>query len=181
MPLRRLPKLGYRPTRLRHIEADRTDVGRWRGEADDIVFDAEAQAWPKDIPYGDLLSGPQTGTLPERRVLWWILHRKKLSPVEFIFQSDTFGMPSTPGAVQSDFIIFRQGTAIVWEVQGEQWHYRYSQRRQDAARRLLVMGQMINGHRITDYVDIWEHDVNMSDARRDIVCEMAYNGIEVGR
>ena len=179
--LPRLPRLGYRPTRLRHVQADRTGVGRWRGEAQDILVDLEAQAWPKGVPYGDQMAGAQIGTLPERRVLWWLLYRKKLSPVEFIFQSDTFGMPATPVAVQNDFVIFRGPSAIVWEIQGEQWHYRFNQRTRDAAKMMRVLGQWVAGHRVTDYVEIWEHDINMSNSRRNDVCDLAYNGKGIGR
>lgn len=148
----------------------KTPHGRRTG---DVAFDPlEVQAWPK----GQRFLG-QRASLPERRVIWWLVHRAQLAPVaDFGFQTPYLGGRILPGGLVSDFDIYTivPGQVVIWEVQGETWHEAAWMQQKDEARRqmLLVMPEVFA------VINLQEHDVNRSDADRDRLCEEAWQLLE---
>lgn len=148
----------------------KTPHGRRTG---DVAFDPlEVQAWPK----GQRFLG-QRASLPERRVIWWLLHRAQLVPVaDFSFQNPYLGGRILHGGLVSDFDIYTivPGQVVIWEVQGETWHMAQWKQQKDEARRqmLLVMPEVFA------VINLQEHDVTRSDADRDRLCEEAWQLIE---
>jgi len=181
--LARLPKLRTTKTRLRHKVSD-VQRGRQKGAPAVIKPDLERQAWPKDKVYICPENGPQEqATLPERRVLWWLLYKSGLKPGRWAFQSDFMQRQTLwQNNPVADFVIYKtSGGVMVWEVLGWKWHGTSWQRQRDYARRILILSRRHRGLPVTDYIEIWDKDINFSDSRRDRVCEAAMEGVEMGR
>ena len=164
------------------IPSGRARRPRWREAPNTIPQDLEREAWPKNVPYVDMANGAQIGTLPERRVLWWLVYRSKLSPNDFEFQTDFLGGRARVGGGVADFVIYSYspGGVMVWEVLGEEWHSNTWQRNRDYTRRMIVTSTRFHGLPVVQYIEMWEHDINFSDARRDELCEAALAGIQIG-
>lgn len=158
------------PRFKRELHIIKTPHGRWTG---DVAFDPlEVQAWPK----GQRFLG-QRASLPERRVIWWLLHRAQLVPVaDFSFQNPYLGGRILHGGLVSDFDIYTivPGQVVIWEVQGETWHQAAWKQQKDETRRatLLTMREVFA------VINLQESDVNRSDAERDRTCERAWQLVE---
>ena len=178
--LKKFPKLQVARVRDIGAQPDRKSIGKWRGRAVVWAQDLEKEAWPKDEPFNDPITGPQTGTLPERRVLWWLLYRAKLRPgVDFCFQTDFLGGREQPGGVVADFVLFEPtGGVLGWEILGEYWHTSYSDRHKSVDKTLRLLGISFRGEPLTQIIGLWESDINESDSKRDRICEMALKGIQ---
>lgn len=142
-----------------------TRRGRYTG---DLAFDPlEVQAWPKGAKF---MGHPCS--LPERRVIWWLLHRANLEPWrDFEFQPPFLGGRIVVGGLVPDFAIYTiaPGYTVLWEVEGTTWHVgRWKEMRDEERRqKLLVFPQVLA------VISIKEVDVNRSDASRNRVCEAA--------
>lgn len=159
-------ELGTRRLRFRqHSQFPKTRRGKYTG---DIAFDAlEVQAWPKGTEFLG-----QPASLPERRVIWWLLHRAQLTPgVEFEFQPDFLGGRILRGGLVADFGILTTvpGMIVLWEVEGETWHRGRWRELRDEARR----AKLLTFPEVFAVLSLKEIDINRSDRSRDEVCEMA--------
>jgi len=158
--------IGGRRLRFRqHSEFPKTRRGRYTG---DIAFDAlEVQAWPKG---SEFMGHP--ASLPERRVIWWLLHRAHLTPgVEFEFQAGFLGGRVVRGGLVADFSIYTiaPGYIVLFEVEGTTWHMgRWKEMRDEARRQTLLKFPEVFA-----VIQLKEVDINASDRSRDETCEMA--------
>lgn len=180
--LRKLPKMqASRPKRLRKMDVLTTRRTRRGPILVELKPDLEKQAWPKGKPYIDPRTGPQIGTLPERRVLWWLLYKADLKPTDFEFQSDWRQAGTLFQVALADFVIYNMaGGVLVWEVMGTHWHALPWHKARDYLKRLRVMASRHNGLPVLFYIELWERDLNLSDSRRNHVCERAMQGVEIG-
>jgi len=159
-------RIGGRRLRFRqHSEFPKTRRGRYTG---DIAFDAlEVQAWPK----GSEFMG-QPASLPERRVIWWLLHRAHLTPgMDFEFQPDFLGGRILRGGLVADFGLHTPvpGYVVLWEVEGTTFHLgRWREFRDEARRQKLLAFPEVFA-----VLSLAEVDINRSDRSRDETCEMA--------
>lgn len=187
MTLKPLRQRGPRTTGVSRRKPRKPDTGRaerprWRQAPLVLQEDLEKQAWPKEKPYPDFYNGAQKGTLPERRVLWWLLYRGKVERHNFQFQTDFLGGRLGIGGGVADFAIYNQmaGGILVWEVMGEEWHILPWHQKRDAARKMHILSTKFNGWPVVAYVELWERDINYSNARRDQICEAGLKGVQLG-
>lgn len=144
-----------------------------RGEytGDKATDPLEREAWPKGTRYHSKLA-----SLPERRVIWWLLHRSGLTEDEWDFQPDFLGGRAVRGGLVSDFALYTiwPGEIILWEVQGTTWHkaaWKVLKDRERAAMLLNIEG-------VAAVINLKEADIIRSDHSRDDVCGDALRVIQ---
>lgn len=160
------PRLSQHPT-ITH-----TPAGRRTG---DLAFNPlEVQAWPKNQRFLG-----QRASLPERRVIWWLLNRaRQVAGADFSFQNPYLGGRILHGGLVSDFDIYSivPGQIVIWEVQGTTWHKGLWKQQKDEVRRatLLLIPEVFA------VLNLHERDINRNDAERDRLCEAAWRLIKRG-
>ncbi|RKY68958.1 MAG: hypothetical protein DRQ02_02675 [Candidatus Latescibacterota bacterium] len=158
--------------RATELDIVKTPRGRRTGDA---TFDPlEVQAWPKGQRFLN-----QRASLPERRVIWWLLYRAKLRPgIDFNFQNPYLGGRILHGGLVSDFDIYTivPGHIVIWEVQGTTWHKAAWKQQKDEARRVTLLAMK----EIFAVINLRESDINRGDAERDRLCESAWRLIDRG-
>ena len=150
----------------------KTRRGRYTG--DKATDPLEKQAWPKGTKYMG-----KRASLPERRVIWWLLNRTDLQQgVDWEFQPDYLGGRIVRGGLVSDFALHTifPGEIILWEVLGTTWHAAAWKVLRDDARK----GTLLNIKGIAAVIDLKEEDISRSDRSRDEVCEAAMRAEEWG-
>ena len=150
----------------------KTRRGRYTG--DKATDPLEKQAWPKGTKYMG-----KRASLPERRVIWWLLNRTNLQQgVDWEFQPDYLGGRIVRGGLVSDFALYTifPGEIILWEVLGTTWHQAAWKILKDDARK----GTLLNIKGIAAVIDLKEADIIRSDRSRDEVCEAALRVEEWG-
>lgn len=148
----------------------KTRRGQYAG--DKATDPLEKQAWPKGMRYMG-----KRASLPERRVIWWLLNRTDLQQgVDWEFQSDYLGGRVVRGGLVSDFALYTifAGEIVLWEVLGTTWHAWTKVK--DEARK----GTLLNIKNIAAVIDLKEEDIIHSDRSRDEVCEAAMRVEEWG-
>jgi hypothetical protein len=148
----------------------KTRRGQYAG--DKATDPLEKQAWPKGTRYMG-----KRASLPERRVIWWLLNRTDLQQgVDWEFQSDYLGGRVVRGGLVSDFALYTifVGEIVLWEVLGTTWHAWTKVK--DEARK----GILLNIKNIAAVIDLKEEDIIHSDRSRDDVCEAAMRVEEWG-
>lgn len=112
------------------------------------------------------------GSLPELVTLEWLIREQ----VRYTYQGGLFGAKTAKGGLLPDFVIDAGGgDAIVWQVQGEYWHSRQAQHGQnDFANNLRMLGQVIEGLRISKVVELWETDIYK---KRPLIFQAAMAGM----
>ena len=148
----------------------KTRRGQYTG--DRATDPLEKQAWPKGTRYMG-----KRASLPERRVIWWLLNRTSLQQgVDWEFQSDYLGGRVVRGGLVSDFALYTifAGEIVLWEVLGTTWHAWTKVK--DEARK----GTLLNIKGIAAVIDLKEEDIIHSDRSRDEVCEAAMRVEEWG-
>lgn len=99
------------------------------------------------------------GTVPELVVFDWLQQQKW---IDFEYQVSLWGGRRAPAGVGvvPDFVVWTDmAQAMVWQVQGEYWHTLDGKVERDRANNLRMLGQIINGARITAVVELWEDDI----------------------
>lgn len=134
----------------------------------------ERQAWPKDTRFMEKLA-----SLPERRVIWWLLYRAepKLEPYrDFEFQPEFLGGRVVRGGLVSDFALYNvvPGQIVLWEVEGTTWHAAGWRQMRDEARK----AKLLTFPEVFAVLSLKEIDINHSDESRNQVCEDAMRLIE---
>ena len=84
------------------------------------------------------------------------LHRTK---VNFTYQGTLFGGRAFRGGILPDFVVQSGGSASAWQVQGEYWHSQKINQGKDTVTNQLLLGQVVDGVRITKVVQVWENDI----------------------
>jgi len=160
----------FRPMGRKYVVSERqpkipkTRRGRYTG--DKATDPLEKQAWPK----GQRFMGKRA-SLPERRVIWWLLNRTSWEAgVDWQFQADYLGGRILRGGMVADFSIYSiwPGETVIWEVLGTTWHVAAWKQLKDEERKakLLNLGAAA-------VIDLKEEDIIRSDRERDRMCEAA--------
>lgn len=150
----------------------KTRRGQYAG--DRAIDWREKEAWPKNTRFLNKLA-----SLPERRIIWWLLFRAKLVPgADFEFQPDFLGGRIVRGGLVSDFAIYTviPGQVVLWEVEGTTWHRAAWKQLRDQARKQILLTLP----EVFAVISLKEGDVNHSDRKRDQICEDAMRLIEHG-
>lgn len=157
------PKLKFHP------QVTKTPEGRYTG--DKATDPLERQAWPKGK---DFLG--KRASLPERRVIWWLLNNGFKPGGDFEFQPDYLGGRLMKGGLVADFAMYNimPGEVVIWEVQGTTWHEGGWREYRDEARK----GTLLNIKGVAHLINLKESDIIRSDGSRNEVCEDAMRLLE---
>ena len=139
--------------------------------ADVAINPLERQAWPKGERFRD-----KKASLPERRVIWWLINKSGLEPGDFEFQPEYLGGRQLKGGLVCDFamLTIMPGAVVIWEVEGETWHEAAWKQIKDRLRKATLL--TLPG--VEMVISLQERDINRSDPSRDAVCEDAMKLIE---
>jgi hypothetical protein len=150
-------------------QVTKTPEGRYTG--DKAIDPLERQAWPKGK---DFLG--KIASLPERRVIWWLLKNGFQPGADFEFQPDYLGGRLIKGGLVADFAVYNilPGETVIWEVQGTTWHEAGWKEYRDEARK----GTLLNIEGVAYLINLKESDIIRSDDSRNSVCEDAMRLLE---
>lgn len=109
-------------------------------------------------------------TLPELVAYEWLQRRN----IPFSFQVELFGGRRVRGGLLPDFVIEQGATALAWQIQGEYWHSVGLKDDADRTNNLRMLGQVVDGRRIEQVVELWENDIYQ---KRPQVFNMGLAGI----
>lgn len=108
------------------------------------------------------------GTTPELVTVDWLNSHQ----IDYIYQLQ-YGPRNSAGNLRPDFLLPNRGYGMVWEVNGEYFHTQRKTPESDAARRLRLLNQEIDGVMVRSVVDVWERDIYDNP---DKVFELALTG-----
>lgn len=94
------------------------------------------------------------GTAPELIVYDWLTRQS----VPFSYQAVLFGGRAQRGGLLPDFVV-TYGRTMAWQVQGEYWHSTKLKGDNDYYANLRMLGQVVDGQRIEQVVELWEDDI----------------------
>lgn len=94
-------------------------------------------------------------TIPELVTMDWLNRHN----IIFRYQVPILGGRRLQGGRVPDFVILDTADAMVWAIQGDYFHTQRYNRGIDVAAMLRVMGQIVDGHKINRYVELWESDI----------------------
>ena len=112
------------------------------------------------------------GSVPELVVYDWL----RSQGILFDYQVELYGGRGTRGGLIPDFVLYQNGSADVWQVQGEYWHSLRQKGFRDETANLRMLGQVINGTRVARVVELWEGDIYR---QRPQIFYMALGGLEM--
>lgn len=79
--------------------------------------------------------------------------------VPYIYQAQAFGGRNISGGLVPDFVIQNGNKGMVWAIQGDYWHTKRYNREIDTAAKMRLLGQVVAGLLITQYVELWEQQI----------------------
>lgn len=94
-------------------------------------------------------------TTPELLLYTMLTQRQ----IQFAFQVPYRGGRAVKGGLVLDFLVNSYGEGLVIAVQGDYWHSDADTKSRDKAAESMVMGQVVNGLTVTDYVEAYESDL----------------------
>lgn len=131
----------------------------------DSTLARKIMALLKKFPYG---------TLPEMVALEYL----ERAGERFTYQAQVMGGWRQGGLVP-DFVVSRGGNALALLINGVYWHNLPGKSEVDATSKLRLVGQYVNGARITDAIIVWESAL-LSPARERVL-DAALQGVELGQ
>ena len=117
-------------------------------------------------------------TLPELVTYDWL----KSQSMRFVFQASMMGGRSAKGGMLPDFLISKGAWGLAWLIQGDYYHSagfqsKFTQSDRDIIAKIKLKGQMYQGIRIDQVVDLWESDIY---SKRPHIFWLAIAGLEIG-
>lgn len=175
MKLKRLPKLkgmgSMDAPRLAMPDAREAVFDLTDDELDRITLALRDSGLAKRVQ--KLMRQFPQGTIPELVTYDWLTRQK----VDFQYQVALYGGRSRRGGIIPDFVLYRSGGAMAWQVQGNYWHNRAGRPANDAAQRMRLLATRANGQSIRQVIFLWESRI-LNDRPR--VFEMALANVELG-